>query len=180
MLPSWYLSWFGSTTQNGFEKPVLKRSKLSDLDSSTCTICEILRRIRISRSQVLILPVYQYPKWCGNTRIRSDDHLWFGWFKLHIDWFFKEILNLKREIYSINNLYAIWTSQIRDGHLTLSWYPHTIWGIAGYTGRIRTWDVDILILLKISHMVQVKPSKSDNFDFFTAAFSKPFWVVLPN
>ena len=78
------------------------------------------------------------------------------------------------------SLYAIWTSQIGDGHLTLSWYPHTILGIAGYTGRIRTWDVDILILLNISHMVQVEQSKSDNFDFFTAGFSKPFWVVLPN
>ena len=78
------------------------------------------------------------------------------------------------------SLDAIWTSQIGDGHLTLSWYSHTILGIAGYTGRIRTWDLDILILLKISHVVQVKPSKLDNFDFFTAGFSKSFWVVLPN
>ena len=45
------------------------------------------------------LCILQYPKWYRDTRIRSDDHLWFGWFKLHIDWFFKEILNLKREIY---------------------------------------------------------------------------------
>ena len=37
------------------------------------------------------LCILQYPKWCGGTRIRSDDHLRFGWFKLHIDWFFKEI-----------------------------------------------------------------------------------------
>ena len=79
------------------------------------------------------------------------------------------------------SLYAIWTSQIRDGHLTLSWFPHTILGIAGYTGRIRTWDLHILISSKFCiHMVQVEPSKSDNFDFFTASFPKPFWVVLPN
>ena len=46
-----------------FQKPVVKKSKLSDLDGLTCTICEILRRIRISRSQVLILPVYpEIPK----------------------------------------------------------------------------------------------------------------------
>ena len=45
------------------------------------------------------LCILQYPKWCGDTRIRSDDHLWFGWFKLHIDWVFKEILNVKRKIY---------------------------------------------------------------------------------
>ena len=35
------------------------------------------------------LCILQYPKWCGNIRIRSDGHLRFGWFKLHIDWFFK-------------------------------------------------------------------------------------------
>ena len=34
----------------------------------------------------------------GDTRMGSGDHLWLGWFKLHLDYFFKEILNLKREI----------------------------------------------------------------------------------
>ena len=29
-------------------------------------------------------------------------------------------------------------------------------------------------------VLEVEPSKLDNFDFFTAGFSKPFWVVLPN
>ena len=29
-------------------------------------------------------------------------------------------------------------------------------------------------------MVQVEPSKSDNFAFFTAGFLKLIWVVLPN
>jgi hypothetical protein len=78
------------------------------------------------------------------------------------------------------SLDTIWTSPIGDGHLTPSQCPHTILGIVGCTGRIRTWDLDILTHLKILHMVQVEPSKLDNFDFFTASFLKPFWLVLPN
>ena len=42
-------------TQNGFKKPSVKKS---NLDVLTCTRCEILRRVRISRSQALILPVH--------------------------------------------------------------------------------------------------------------------------
>ena len=34
----------------------------------------------------------------GDTRMGSGDHLWLDWFKLHLDWFFKEILNMKMEI----------------------------------------------------------------------------------
>ena len=136
------------------------------------------------------LCILQYPKWCGDTRIRSGDHFWFGWFKLHLDWFSwrfwiwrGKFLFLKVTLTESpwkTSLDAIWTSQIGDGHLTLSWYPHTIFGIAGYTGRIGTWDLDILILLKILHMVQVEPAKLDNFDFFTTGFLKPFLVVWPN
>ena len=36
----------------------VKKSKLSNLDGSTFTIYEILKRVRISRSHVLVLAVY--------------------------------------------------------------------------------------------------------------------------
>src|ERR1700683_1914476 len=51
----------------------------------------------VSRVYAVSSPLY--PKWCGDTRMGSGDHLQLGWFKLHLDWFFKEILNLKREIF---------------------------------------------------------------------------------
>src|ERR1700683_2769523 len=43
---------------------------------------------------------------------------------------------------------TFWTGQIKGGHPTLSSCPNTILGIAGATGKIRPWDIDILHLLE--------------------------------
>ena len=79
---------------------------------------------------------------------------------------------------------GIWSVMERisltDGHLIPSWcLPHHF-GYSGMHSKNQDMDLDILTLLKISCLVEVEPSKLDNFDFFTAGFSKPFWVVLPN
>ena len=37
----------------------------------------------------------------------SGDHLQLGWFKLHLDWLFKEILNLKREIVFLKGFFNL-------------------------------------------------------------------------
>jgi len=43
--------------------------------------------------------------------------------------------------------------------------PITIFGIAGATGRIKSWDIDIHILLKNPVLDQVKPSQSEDLKF---------------
>ena len=44
--------------------------------------------------------------------------------------------------------------------------PITIFGIAGATGRIKSWDIDIRIVLKNPVLDQVKPSQSEDLKFY--------------
>ncbi len=60
---------------------------------------------------------------------------------------------------------ASWTIPIRDGHPTCSDVPITVFGIAGATGRIKSWDIDIHILLENLVPEQVKPFQSEDLKF---------------
>jgi hypothetical protein len=65
-------------------------------------------------------------------------------------------------------------TQFGAGHLTPSSCPYIVLGIAGATGRIGTWDVDILNLLEKRVWVQVEPSKSEGVKF---PVNKPTLII---
>ena len=160
--------------------------------------------IKIWRSQVLILPVYPpIPKmvWENQDKVRWPSLIWLVQFAYRlvfqrdseseegnlyfsINHLITRIIYFNFEKYKFpssdsespwkTSLYAIWTSQIGDSHPTLSWFPNTILGIAGYTGRIRTWDLHILISSKFHIWYKLNHSNWTTLTFSLPAFQNHF------
>ena len=77
------------------------------------------------------------------------------------------------------SLYKSCSTQFRAGHPTPSSCPYIVLGIAGATGWIGTWDVDILNLLEKQVWVQVKPSKLEGVKFPINKFMLIILILQP-
>ena len=126
-----------------------------------CLICEISRGFLISKSQVLILPVaptmskmvlghqerikftwkVNHHIWTSSVYLLSVPPVqyWFDHTRLSIENF--QFSSSNSESSQKLGLDTIWNNPIEKDHQILPWCPNTILGIAGVTGRIRTWPM---------------------------------------